>query len=260
MKKNRHAKTRLKILIFILVLALSLVILLFAPIFNVESIEVKGSSRYTAEKVIETSEIVIGENGFRKLRLKAEAILELRLLDSEEKICQLPYVKSCTVKIAFPDRIEIQITEREPAAYIVYFDNYLTVDDQGFVLEAGNTEPPPDLKEIRGIEFKKYTIGGQLEESEISLIQTGVEIINTIKISDETTTFKLADVLDWVDMISEHNSMISLDNRIIVRFNPKDKLQYTIDFTKEVFFKKISTKETGRLEFSGDQNPSFIPD
>jgi hypothetical protein len=127
-------------------------------------------------------------------------------------------------------------------------------------LEAGNSEPPQGLKEIRGIDFKKYTIGGQLEESEISLIITGVEIINTINNSDKTTDIKLADVLDWVDVISENNAILSLDNRIIVRFNPKDKLQYTIDFTKEIFFKKISTKETGRIEFSGNQNPSFIPD
>ena len=99
-----------------------------------------------------------------------------------------------------------------------------------------------------------------MEESEISLILTGVEIINTINNSDSSTTVKLADVLDWVDVVSENNAIMSLDNRIIVRFNPKDKLQYTIDFTKEIFFKKISTKETGRLEFSGDQNPNFIPD
>lgn len=260
MKKKGHAKTRLKIFIFIFVLALCLVFLLFAPFFNIKSIKVEGSSRYTAEKIIETSGIMIGENGFRKLRLDPEAILELRLFDSEEKIGQLPYVKSCTVKIVFPDSIIIHITEREPAAYIVYFDNYLTVDAQGYVLEAGNSEPPQGLKEIRGIDFKKYTIGGQLEESEISLIITGVEIINTINNSDKTTDIKLADVLDWVDVISENNAILSLDNRIIVRFNPKDKLQYTIDFTKEIFFKKISTKETGRIEFSGNQNPSFIPD
>jgi cell division protein FtsQ len=260
MKKKGRAKTRLKIFIFVFVLALCLVFLLFAPIFNIKSIKVEGSSRYTDEKIIETSGIMIGENGFRKLRLDPEAILELRLLDSEEKIGQLPYVKSCTVKIDFPDSINIQITEREPAAYIVYFDNYLTVDAQGYVLEAGNTEPPQGLKEIRGIDFKKYTLGGHLEESEISLIITGVEIINTINNSDETTDIKLADVLDWVDVISENNAILSLDNRIIVRFNPKDKLQYTIDFTKEIFFKKISTKETGRIEFSGNQNPSFIPD
>ncbi len=260
MKKKRHAKTKFKILIFILILSLSLVFLLYAPIFNIKAIEVEGSSRYTTENIIETSGVIYGENGFRKLRMKPEAILELRLLDSEEKISKLPYVKSCTVRIAFPDRIEIQITEREPAAYIVYFDNYLTVDDQGYVLEAGNTEPPKGLKEIRGIDFKKYTIGGQLEESEISLILTGVEIINTIKNSDAITSLQLADILDWVDVVSENNAIMSLDNRIIVRFNPKDRLQYTIDFTKEIFFKKISTKETGRIEFSGDQHPSYIPD
>ncbi|HHU91159.1 MAG TPA: FtsQ-type POTRA domain-containing protein [Clostridiaceae bacterium] len=260
MKKKRRTKTRFKIFIFVFVFALCLVILLFAPVFNIKSIEVGGNSRYTAEKIIETSGIMIGENGFRKLRLRPEAILELRLLDSEEKINQLPYVKSCTVKIDFPDNVKIQITEREPAAYIVYFDNYLTVDAQGYVLEAGNTEPPQGLKELRGIDFKKYTIGKQLEESEIDLIYTGVEIINTINNSDKTTDVKLADVLDWVDMVSETNAILSLDNRIIVRFNPKDKLQYTIDFTKEIFFKRISTKETGRIEFSGHQNPSFIPD
>ena len=260
MKKKERAKTKLKILIFVLVLALGLVILLFAPFFNIKSIEVEGSGRYTAEEIIENSGIMIGENGFRKLRLDPEAILELRLLDSEESIKQqLPYVKSCIVKIVFPDSIKIQITEREPAAYIVHFDNYLTVDSQGYVLEAG-ASPPEGLKEIRGIDFKKYTIGRQLEESEINLIQTGVDIINTVYNSDKNTDVKLSDVLDWVDVVSETNAMMSLDNRIIVRFNPKDKLQYTIDFTKEIFFKKISTKETGRIEFSGNQNPSFIPD
>ena len=259
MKNKELAKKALKILIFVLVLALGLVILLFAPFFNIKSIEVEGNSRYTAEEIIDSSGIRIGENGFRKLRLDPESILELRLLDSEDKIKQLPYVKTCIVKIVFPNDIKIHITEREPAAYIVHFDNYLTVDSQGYVLEAGSS-PPEGLKEIRGIDFKKYTVGRQLEESKIYLIQTGVDIINTVYNSDKNTDVKLWDVLDWVDVVSETSAMMSLDNRIIVRFNPKDKLQYTIDFTKEIFFKKLSTKETGRIEFSGNQNPSFIPD
>ena len=139
MKKNRRAKTRLKILIFVFVLALCLVFLLFAPMFNIKSIEVEGSSRYTVEKIIEKSGIVIGENGFRKLRMKPEAILDLRLLDSEEKIGQLPYVKTCIVKIVFPDRIKIQITEREPAAFILFFILTITLlwTPKGYVFEVG---------------------------------------------------------------------------------------------------------------------------
>ena len=96
MKKKGHAKTRLKIFIFIFVLALCLVFLLFAPFFNIKSIKVEGSSRYTAEKIIETSGIMI-ENGFR-LRLIRKP-LELRC-DSEENR-STPLCKSCTVKIVF---------------------------------------------------------------------------------------------------------------------------------------------------------------
>lgn len=260
MKKKRSAKTRFKILVFLIVVALILLFLLFAPLFNIKHIEVKGTERYTTEEIISASGIRIGENGFRKLMIEPKALLELRLLDSEDKIKQLPYVKTSTVSLVFPNRVLIQLTDRQPSAYLVYFDNYLTVDEQGFVLETGHSMPAGGLKEIRGIDFTKYILGGQLEALGISLIRQGVEIINTINISDENSEIKLAEVMDWVDMISENDAMLSLDNRIIVRFNPRDKLQYTIDFTKEIFFKRIGAKETGRIDFSGDQNPSFIPD
>lgn len=258
--KSRRVKTRLKVLIVVIGLALILVVLLFTPFFNITSVQVSGNHRYSSEKIKETAGTLIGENAFRKLRLKSEAILELRLLDAEEKIEQLPYVKNCTVSIVFPNRIAIKITERNPAAYLRSLDNYLTVDSEGYVLEVSHEVPEGDLKEIRGIEFTKYTLGGQLETSDITLIKTGVDIINAIRNSNVGSDFNLFEVFDWVDIIDRNNVLLSLDKRIIVRFNPEDKLQYTIDFTKEIFFKKINGKETGRLVFSGDQNPSFIPE
>lgn len=88
-----------------------------------------------------------------------------------------------------------------------------------------------------------------MEASDISLIRIGVEIINTINGSDKNSEIKLADVLDWVDILSESNAMISLDNRIIVRFNPKDKLQYVVDFTKEVFLRRLAHRKKEDLNF-----------
>jgi cell division protein FtsQ len=233
---------------------------MYTPFFNINSIEVTGSTRYTPEKIKEASGITLGENGFRKLNLAIDSIIGLRILDSEENIEKLPYVKSCTVSLDLPDAVSVKISERQPAAYIRYLDNYLTVDSEGFVLESSSERPEGGLKEIRGIEFTKYKLGGQLEASDIEQIVKGVEILKAVRESDNDTTLKLYDVLDWVDMVDENNVLLSLDSRIVVRFNPEDKLQYTIDFTREVFFKKINTKETGRLEFSGDQGPSFIPE
>jgi hypothetical protein len=258
--KSRRVKTRLKVLIAIAVLALIMLVLLFAPFFNISSIEVSGSTRYTPDIIKETAGTLIGENAFRKLRLKSEAILELRLLDTEAMIERLPYIKDCTVSIVFPNRIAIEVIERNPEAYLRSLDNFLTVDYDGHVLEVSHEIPGGGLKEIKGIEFSKYTLGGQLETSDISLIKTGVDVINAIKSSDDYSNFKLFEICDWVDIVDKNNVLLSLDGRIIVRFNPQDKLQYTIEFTKEIFFKKINAKETGRLEFSEDQNPSFIPE
>ncbi|HHY63834.1 MAG TPA: FtsQ-type POTRA domain-containing protein [Clostridiaceae bacterium] len=259
MKKQRRAKRRLIIFLSVAGLAAILLILLYSPIFGIKAIEVYGSTRYTASEIIEASGLVVGENGLRLLQIKPDSILDLRLLGAEENVKRLSYVKTCTVRLHLPGTVSIAITEREPAAYLVYFDNYLIVDEQGYVLEVRNEKPGEPLKEIRGIDFSRYTIGGQLEASDVSLIRTGVTIINTIKTSDEYTSLKLFSVLDWVDMVDRNTAMLSLDKRIIVRFDPQDKLQYSIDFTREIFFKKIGSQETGRLEFSGE-NPGFIPD
>jgi cell division protein FtsQ len=240
-------------------MALVLLMLLFAPIFNISSIKVSGSSRYTPEKIEEASGIKLGDNGFRQLKLMPESIFELRLLDAEEKIKRLPYIKNAAVSIVIPNGVSIKVTEREPVAYIRYLDNYLTVDSEGFVFEAYNKRPEGEFKEIRGIEFAKYSLGRQLEDSDIEQIKSAIEILDAIKKSDSSTTLKLFEVLDWIDMVDKNNVQLSLDNRIVVRFNPEDKLQYTIDFTREIFFKKLNTKETGKLEFTGDQGPSFIP-
>lgn len=257
-KKKQRAKKRIKVLIFIVGLALILLVLLYAPMFNITAIDVIGVTRYQPDEIRQISGIQPGENGFRMLKLTLEA-LELRLIDSEKNIKSLPYVKDCRVHLVFPNKVAITVTERQPAALIRHLDSYLTVDSEGFVLESNAQMPNEELAELRGIEFTKYTLGGQLEAKDIELVNIGVNIVEAIKNSDANTEFKLLDILDWIDLVDRNNVLLSLDNRIIVRFNPEDKLQYTIDFTKEIFFKKISTTETGRLEFSGDQNPSFIP-
>jgi len=241
------------------VITVSLVVL-YAPIFNISVIKVKGNTKYSEEEIIQASGLSVGENGYKKLRLNAESILELRLTYSEKNIETLPYIKSSRVSLVFPDGIMIEVQEREPAAYIKYLDNFLIVDREAYVLEVRDTRPDADLKEIRGIEFLKYSVGSRLDAADADLVGLAVEILEAVNESDRNSQLKLSEVLDWVDMVDKNNALLSLDNRIIVRFNPMDKLQYTIDFTKEIFFKKLNSKETGRIVFTEGQNPSFIPE
>ncbi len=258
--RSKRKKKGLAFAAVLAVLAFIMLILLFAPFLNIHSIEVYGENHYNEDEIRNLSGILPGENGFRQIPLSPEAILSLRLTEAEQKLKALPYVKSAVVRLVFPDTVAVTITERTPAAYIVYLGSYLTVDEEGYVLEVTATAPSEELKELRGIHFTKYAVGGRLEADNISLVRLGVDVLNAVKNSDSSSKFVMWDVLDWVDMVGSESAMLSLDRRVVVRFDPADKLQYTIDFTKQIFFTKLSSHEAGRLEFLNNEDPSFIPE
>ncbi len=250
----------LKFVLALVVLMLLSVALLFTPLFNITEITVSGASRYSSEDIKRLSGILPGDNAYIKVKFQPEAILGLRLIDSENAIKTLPYIKDADVRIEFPSTLVIKVSERQPAAYLNYLGNYLVVDSDGYVLEVAQTPPRETLMEIRGIDFTKYAIGKQLETEDLAHVKTAVAIIGAIQKSDELSDFKLWQVVDWIDIVDNDTALISLDKRVFMRFDPTDKLQYNIDFAKEIFFTKINTKERGRLEFVPNQNPSFIPE
>lgn len=247
-------------ILLLLCTVLLVVMLLFTPIFNVRDIRVEGAGYYSEDEIRLASGLAPGQNAYRQIKLSPESILGLRLIDAEAAIEALPRIKEARVFIIFPNGVGIRVTERQPSLYLSYLGSYLTVDSEGYVLEVGQGDPPQDLKEVRGIEFTKYSVGKQLETDDIEQVQTAHNILDAIKKSDEKSDFELWPVVDWIDVVDDDTAMMSFDDRIIVQFDPSDNLQYTVDFAKQIFFTKLGTNERGRLEFIPDQNPSFIPD
>jgi len=261
MSRGKKRKKRLLKILFLLACPVLLVIMLFfTPLFSVKNIRIEGAGYYSQEEIRLASGITLGENPYRKSRLSPEAILGLRLLDAEAAVEALPRIKEARVFIIFPNQIGINVIERQPSVYLPYLGSYLTVDAEGYVLEVRQGTPPEGLKEVRGIEFSSYSVGRQLETDDIGHIRLADNIVSAIRKSDESSDFLLWPVVDWIDVVNDDTAMMSFDDRVVVRFDPSDKLQYTIDFAKQIFFTKIGTNERGRLEFIKGQNPSFIPD
>jgi cell division protein FtsQ len=259
-KKRKRRGLRIILLLLPTMLILSLVMILYTPLFNIMHIDVSGAEFYSADEIVQASGIHPGENGYRKIRISPEAILGLRLIDAEDAIEALSYVKEAVVRLVFPNSVKITITERKPAACIVYLGSFLTIDDDGYVLEVSSNRPPEDLKEIRGVDFTKYAIGERLESDNIGYVHIADDIVKAVKRSDSNSDFLMWPMIDWIDIVNSKSALMSLDNRVLVRFDPTDNLQYTIDFAKQIFFTKISTNERGRLEFVPGLDPSFIPE
>lgn len=104
------------------------VVLACVVFFRVNSVEVVGNMRYTAEEIIKASGIKEGDNlvGLSRSRVSAA-------------ICtQLPYVENVSIRKALPDGVVLKVTERVAAASVESAEGRWLISTQGKLLELDN--------------------------------------------------------------------------------------------------------------------------
>ena len=108
-----------------ILLAAAAVVLACVVFFRVNSVEVMGNVRYTAEEIIEASGIRIGDNlvGLSRSRVSAA-------------ICtKLPYVENVSIKKVLPDGVVLKVSERVAAASVESAEGRWLISAQGKLLE-----------------------------------------------------------------------------------------------------------------------------
>ena len=109
-------------------LAASAVVLACVVFFRVNSVEVSGNVRYTADEIIEASGIETGDNLVALSRSRVSAA-----------ICtKLPYVENVSVKKVLPDGVVLRVSERVAAASVESAEGRWLISAQGKLLEKDN--------------------------------------------------------------------------------------------------------------------------
>ena len=112
-----------KVLSILLVAAA--VIVACVVFFRVNTIEVVGNVRYTAEEIIEASGIKTGDNLIALAGGRVSAAIR----------AQLPYVEGVALQRAYPDALVIRVTERVAAASVDSVEGRWLISAQGKLLE-----------------------------------------------------------------------------------------------------------------------------
>lgn len=125
-KKNKRKKLIIRSVICFLFLCIG-VILVLTMFFNINEITVTGDAVYSSEDIINTSDVVVGDN-----------LIFISKDEINEKIStELPYVDSVKIKRHLPSGLELIITKTE-AKYAIIQDGYYTLlNKNGKVLESG---------------------------------------------------------------------------------------------------------------------------
>lgn len=128
-------------------------ILLTSPLLEIEHVDVLGVNRISKEDVISLSGITAGDNLFS---------VDKRLLTRRLK--KEPWIDTVAIKRRLPDKLVIEIEERQPIAIINMDDLYL-VDIKGVVFKGLSKGEAVDLPIITGFsmdELDKVEASGLL--------------------------------------------------------------------------------------------------
>lgn len=241
-KKNKlikKIKKVVKVIIFLGIIIGGIIFATCSPIFNIKEIEVINNNKISSEEIISLSGINKDENIFKFITMK-----------SINSIKQNPYVEDVKIKRVLPNKIQIDVVEREAKYAIPILSEYAYINSQGYILEIAANEL--NLPIINGLttEEEKIKSGNRLEEADLTTLETILKIMASMQeyeINSKVTSINVEDKKDYIVYMQEEKKNIHLGDGT----NLSNKMLYVVAILEEE--KGIE----GDIYVDGDINSNF---
>lgn len=171
-------------IIFLVLLGL---IIFNSRLFGVKKVLVKGNQTLSAVDILRNTNLGLHKNIFQINYRKLQRI-----------ILNNPQIARAKAYFILPDKIVIEVQERQPICLLLYAGNYVKVGEDGVVMGTKAENEPFKLSLVTGIEFQKVTVGKPVNEPKF---KTAMEILYLV---DED----LRAMLSEIDL---HNYMLYID-------------------------------------------------
>ena len=232
-------KKRKRRFLFLLVfIPLSIFLINKSEILNLTEIIVNNNKKVEKDDILLISGLEKGEN-----------IFNLQLEKAAKEINNLPYIEVAHVNRKLPNKIIIDVLEREAKMQLFIQDKYQKIDKYGYVLSEED-ERDPDLLILENINKKKFNLGSNFYQELGSQ-----EIKSFFGEIDELNLFTRINKIDFED---KDNIEIIIDGKIIHFGNLYDS-SYKVKLLNEVLIdiedKKLDYKE---IRMNRGDNPIII--
>lgn len=229
--RRRKANRRLIFLLSLFFLLIVLVVYFQSPLSHVKQINIEGHQIMTTEELENASGIKIGEN-----------LWEINKKEITNKILEQQAIKDASVKLAFPNAININVKEYSSIALFVEEQHYYPLLENGNVLVK---DQPLSLNAPIVIGFKQDNV---LKELSKQLKQIPSDILNSISEIhyDPTKTDKYHIYLFMNDGYEVTATIPTLSEKIIhypaIIGQLDPDVKGVIDFEVGSYFKAYETK------------------
>lgn len=123
-----------------------------SPVLRVDEVKVTGSSHLSAQRLLEAASITRGD--FRWLHTGRAVAARLK---------REPWIQSARASWTWT-HLEIEITERQPLGLVPYQDKWLSLDDEGVILDLVESPAAVRLPVVAGARPERALRGDQLSD------------------------------------------------------------------------------------------------
>ncbi len=196
---KKNAKTRNIPIVAKVIFALILVVLLFigasyVPLFNIKSVEVVGNNKISSDKIIELSGINDSINLFK---LDKNQIVE--------SITQNAYIENVEISRKFPNKVELNVVEREAKYMLQFADSYVYINNQGYMLEISNEKLNIPIIVGFTTDLSNIKAGNRINIDDLKKMNMVIKIYETAKTSG------IGDFITKIDISNPKNYVLGLE-------------------------------------------------
>ena len=241
-KRNRFIKRIKRIVKIVILLGLITGAIVFAtcsPIFNITDIEVLNNNRVSSDTVISLSGINTNENIFRFISTKVS-----------NSIKQNAYIEEVKIRRVLPNKVQIEVTEREPKFSIPVLGEFAYMSTQGYILEI--TQNELNLPIIYGLQTaeESITVGNRISEEDLVSLEMILRIMNAMGdsgLSEKVTSIDISNKNDYSIYMQEERKTIHLGDGA----NLSNKMLYVMAILEK------EKDVPGEIFANGDLNSDF---
>lgn len=123
-----------------------------SPVLRVDEVQVTGNSRLTPERVLEAAQIDHGD--FRWLHMGSAVTARLK---------REPWIETAKARWSLT-HLEIEVTERQPLSLVPYQGKWLSLDEEGVILDLVESPSAMKLPVVAGARPERALRGDQLSD------------------------------------------------------------------------------------------------
>lgn len=245
-KRRRHRALLLFYFFTFITVITAAIALSLTVLFKIDTIQVSGTSRYSAAEIINISGIQKGENLF--LAKTKEAGVKLQQ--------KLPYIRTAKVGRRFPAQIIITVSEEPVSGALKYNNKYAVIGTSGKVLELAD-KMPENCPSIQGLKLSKVEIGKSIAYTDTTQ-QTAFQDVTTAIAGSKL------EKVTGIDLSAPYKIQIVYDKRITMNLGLASDLNYKLRFAKSILDAgNFKSDEKGVLDLSvaaDNEHAYFDPD